>query len=408
MTGASLKTCPGVVHGIRKRVLRQGLQGRGARVLSFIPLLELPRGSVIMVRTLLLLLSLAGALLAGCEREVPVREERPRPVRSVVVTSSETTAVLELPGEIRPRIETRYGFRIGGKIAERFVSVGDEVKPGQRLARLDPQDVAPAIAAARAQREAARTDLNLARIELERLKDLRSQNYVSQAQVDRQQAQTDSAASRLRSTEAQLADATNAAAFQLLVAGEAGVVTAIEAEAGQVVGAGQTVLRVARTDELELLVFVPEAELAAARAARDWAVTIPALRDAVLEASVRELSPVADPASRTYPMRLSLKGDRQGAAMGMSATARAARATDRAIVLPVSALHSTDATPKVWVVGEDMTVRAVPVRTGGLLDDAVRILEGIEPGMRVVTAGASLLVEGQKVRLAEPAAGAAQ
>lgn len=361
-----------------------------------------------MARTLLWLLPLVSVLLAGCERDTPVREEQPRPVRTVVVTPSETASVLELPGEIRPRIETRYGFRIGGKLADRFVSVGDELKPGQRLARLDPQDVAPAIAAARAQREAARTDLNLARIELMRLKDLRSQNYVSQAQVDRQQAQTDSAASRLRSAEAQLAEAENAAAFQLLVADEAGVVTAIEAEAGQVVAAGQTVLRVARTDELELQIFVPEGELAAARAARTWSVTIPALGNAVLEARVRELSPVADPASRTYPMRLSLKGDRQGAAMGMSATARAVRASAQAIVLPMSALHSTDATPKVWVVGEDLTVRAVPVRTGGLLDDAVRIVEGLAPGMRVVTAGANLLVEGQKVRLADPAQGAAR
>lgn len=358
-----------------------------------------------MARTLLLLVSLVSVLLAGCERETPVREERPRPVRTVIVERSETAATLELPGEVRPRIETRYGFRLGGKIAERYVSIGDRVKPGQRLARLDSQDVAPAIAAARAQREAARTDLNLARVELVRLKDLRAQNYVSQAQVDRQQAQTDSAASRLRSAEAQLADAANAAAFQTLVAGEAGVVTAVEAEAGQVVGAGQTVVRVARTDELELLVFVPEADLLAVRAARDWEVTIPALAEARFPAVVRELSPVADSASRTYPMRLSLQGDRQGVAMGMSATARAARTSDIAIVLPISALHSTDATPRVWVVGEDMTVKSVPVRTGGLLDDAVRVVSGLEPGMRVVTAGASLLIEGQKVRLAEQGAG---
>lgn len=388
--------------------IRQRLRAGRHRLLLSIPFHELPHGSFIMARTLLWLLPLVSVLLAGCERDTPVREEQPRPVRTVVVTPSETASVLELPGEIRPRIETRYGFRIGGKLADRFVSVGDELKPGQRLARLDPQDVAPAIAAARAQREAARTDLNLARIELMRLKDLRSQNYVSQAQVDRQQAQTDSAASRLRSAEAQLAEAENAAAFQLLVADEAGVVTAIEAEAGQVVAAGQTVLRVARTDELELQIFVPEGELAAARAARTWSVTIPALGNAVLEARVRELSPVADPASRTYPMRLSLKGDRQGAAMGMSATARAVRASAQAIVLPMSALHSTDATPKVWVVGEDLTVRAVPVRTGGLLDDAVRIVDGLAPGMRVVTAGANLLVEGQKVRLADPAQGAAR
>ncbi|MFP5412155.1 MAG: efflux RND transporter periplasmic adaptor subunit [Gammaproteobacteria bacterium] len=359
-----------------------------------------------MLRILLLLLTVAATTLAGCDRQVPVREERARPVRTVVVEASRTSITLELPGEVRPRVETRYGFRVGGKIAERLVSVGDRVQPGQRLARLDPQDVAPAVAAARAQREAALTDLKLARIELERLKELRGLNYVSQAQVDRQQAQTDSAVSRLRSAEAQLAQATNSAAFQSLVADDAGVVTAIEAEAGQVVAAGQPVVKVARTGEMELLVYVPEADLANAKGARAWQVAIPALGDRLIPATVRELSPVADPASRTYPMRLSLGGDLSSVALGMTATARAVRESGEAIVLPMSALHATGDTPKVWVVGEDLTVRSVEVGTGGLLDDAVRIVSGLKPGDRVVTAGANLLREGQQVRLADDASGA--
>lgn len=361
-----------------------------------------------MLRILLLLLTVAATTLAGCDRQAPVREERARPVRAVVVEPSRTAVTLELPGEVRPRVETRYGFRVGGKIAERHVSVGDRVEPGQRLARLDPQDVAPAIAAARAQREAARTDLKLARIELDRLKELRGLNYVSQAQVDRQQAQADSAESRLRSAEAQLAQAANSAAFQTLVADEAGVVTAIEAEAGQVVAAGQPVVRVARTDVMELLVYVPEADLATAKSARDWTVLIPALGGRATPAVMRELSPVADAASRTYPMRLSLGGDLTAVALGMSATARAVRESAEEIVLPMSALHSTGDTPKVWVVGEDLTVRSVEVGTGGLLDDAVRIVSGLKAGDRVVTAGANLLREGQKVRLAEDEAGASR
>ena len=361
-----------------------------------------------MLRILLLLLTVAGTTLAGCDREAPVRDERARPVRTVIAEPSRTTLTLELPGEVRPRVETRYGFRLGGKIAERHVSVGDRVHPGQRLARLDPQDVAPAIAAARAQREAARTDLKLARIELDRLRELRGLNYVSQAQVDRQQAQADSAESRLRSAEAQLAQATNSAAFQALIADEAGVVTAIEAEAGQVVAAGQPVVRVARTDEMELLANVPEADLATAAATRDWQVAIPALGDRLIPATLRELSPVADAASRTYPMRLSLGGDLSSVALGMSATARAVRESAEAIVLPMSALHSTGDTPKVWVVGDDMTVRSVEVTTAGLLDDTVRIVSGLKAGDRVVTAGANLLREGQEIRLAEVEAGASR
>lgn len=358
-----------------------------------------------MLRIPMLLVAAVVTALAGCDRQPPERQERERPVRTVVVAPSRTIATLELPGEVRPRVETRYGFRVGGKIAERHVSVGDRVGPGQRLATLDPQDVAPAIAAARAQREAARTDLELARIELDRLKALRDLNYVSQAQVDRQQAQTDSAGSRLRSAEAQLTQATNSAAFQILVADATGVVTAIEAEAGQVVAAGQAVVRVARTGEMELLAHVPEADLALARSVRDWQVAIPALGGRLVPATMRELSPVADPASRTYPIRLSLGGNLSSVALGMTATARAMRETGEAIVLPISALHASDDVPKVWVVDPDSSVRSVAVGTDGLLDDAVRIVAGLKPGDRVVTAGASLLREGQKVRVIEGEAG---
>ncbi|MFP5406582.1 MAG: efflux RND transporter periplasmic adaptor subunit [Gammaproteobacteria bacterium] len=183
------------------------------------------------------------------------------------------------------------------------------------------------------------------------------------------------------------------------------MVTAILAEAGQVVSPGQPVVRVARTGEKELKVDVPEADLATARETSTWKVTIPALGGAVLDAELRELSPVADPASRTYPMRLSLRGNTDRVALGMTATAQAVRESAQTIVLPLSALHSRTGAPQVWVVQDDMTVKSVPVRTDGLLDDAVRIASGLQTGDRVVTAGANLLVEGQKVRLLEePAA----
>ncbi|NLD68300.1 MAG: efflux RND transporter periplasmic adaptor subunit, partial [Limnobacter sp.] len=299
--------------------------------------------------------------LTACDRPPPVREDRPRPVRSVVVEPAQTASSLTLPGEIRPRIETRYGFRVGGKIAERLVSVGDSISAGQVLARLDPKDVEPAIAQARAQVAAAATEAKLAHIELERLKDLHRQNFVSLAQVDRQQAQTEASDARLRNAQAQLTQARNAMAFQSLVADADGVVTAIDAEEGQVVAAGQSVVRVARTAEKELLVNVPEADLPVAREAKTWQVTIPALGDRPLQARVRELSPVADPASRTYPMRLSLLGDTGAVALGMSATARALRDSGETIVLPISALYSQDGKARVWVVADDMSVQPVPV-----------------------------------------------
>ncbi len=346
-----------------------------------------------------LLLSLVIALV-GCDQRVTVQHEpAARPVRSITVAAQPSSQTLSLPATVRPRVETRYGFRIGGKIATRAVSVGDTVAPGQVLARLDPQDIGPAIAAARSQLDAAHTELELARLELERLRELRQRNYVSQAQVDRQQAATDAAQARRRNAQAQLAQASNNEAFQVLRADAAGVVTAVDAEAGQVVASGQSVVRVARGGEYELELDVPERDLARARATQQWQVVVPALGPQPRSALLREVSPVSDPASRTFRVRLTLQGEPAGVALGMTAVASAQHEAEAAFVLPLSALYSRDGQPHVWRIDADDTVHPVQVVTGGFLDDAVRITAGLSQGDRIVTAGANLLAVGQKVRV---------
>ncbi|HYF59783.1 MAG TPA: efflux RND transporter periplasmic adaptor subunit [Burkholderiaceae bacterium] len=357
------------------------------------------------------LLAIAAAS-AGCDRPEPAAKvEPPRPVRTVVVSARSGSVALQLPGEVRPRIESRLGFRVGGKLAQRTVSVGDAVSPGQVLARLDPTDLAPAVQAQQAQLVAARTDRDLAAVELDRLRNLRGQNYISQASLDRQQAAHDAAVARTQAAEAQLLQARNALDFQVLRADAAGVVTAIEAEPGQVVTAGQPVVRVARTGEREIAVNVPEGALALARSNREWAVVVPALGGRTLAGRLRELSPISDPASRTYPARLSVSGDLDGLALGMTAVVQALRTTEAEFVLPLSALHSRDGQPRVWRVDPATgTVEPVEVRTAGLLDDAVRVTGGLSAGDRIVTAGANLLVAGQPVRLLDapmPSAAAA-
>jgi membrane fusion protein, multidrug efflux system len=349
-------------------------------------------------------LSLALLAISGCAPEpVAQKVDPPRPVRSLVVEPRQLASSLTLPGEVRPRIETRYAFRVGGKIAERNVSVGDRVAAGKVLAKLDPADVTPAIDAGLAQAQANRTEVALASVELRRLKDLRERNYISQAQLDRQQAAFDSASSRLQAAEAQLRQARNALAFQVLAAGAPGVVTAVDAEAGQVVSSGQTVVRIAQTGEPEIAVNIPESDLAAVREARGWTVLVPALGRS-LPARLRELSPVADPGSRTFPARLALSGDLRNIELGMTAVVQANRPTGQGYLLPLSSLQSKDGLPRVWVVDPSTsTVQPVLVQTAGFVDDAVRVVSGLGPGDRVVTAGANLLVPGQKVRLVDDA-----
>lgn len=350
----------------------------------------------------LAVLLVACAIAAACGKDPQSRVEPPRPVRAQVAQPVDVSVALTLPGEVRPRVETRYGFRVGGKIASRLVSVGDRVAPGSVLARLDPQEVEPALAAQRALLEAARTEHRLAEVELARLQKLRAQGFISSAQVDRQQAAADGLKSRVDAAQAQLELVRNNAAFQTLRADAPGIVTAIDAEVGQVVSAGQPVVRVAGTAQVEVLVNVPEGSVAPARAAAGWSVSIPALGAKVFEARLREFSPLSDPASRTYAARLSLAGDLAGVELGMTAVAKAMGRRTSEFVLPLGVLWSRDGEPRVWIVDTaTMKVRSAPVRTGGLLDDAVRVLEGISPGDTVVTAGANLLVEGQTVRLLE-------
>ncbi len=350
--------------------------------------------------TLLLLgAACVSGMLAGCQKEPPPKVEVPRPVRTVVAQLQPVGQALVLPAEIRPRIEIRYGFRVGGKLSQRLVSVGDRVEPGQLLARLDPQDAAPAVEAARAALEAAATDARLAETELARLRELREKNFISAAQLDRQQAVHDSARSRVQSAEASLKQARNAVEFQQLRADAPGHVVAVDAEAGQVVAAGQSVIRVAKSGEIEAALNVPERDIGAVRSAAMWQVVVPALDGRVLQGKVRELSPVSDPASRTYPVRLTLSGDLSGLALGMTATAASLREASSAFQLPISALYSKDGKSYVWVVDAQGAVAPVQVETVGLGEDTVRIASGIKAGDRVVTAGANLLVPGQKVRL---------
>lgn len=345
---------------------------------------------------------LLAALLAGCQGQAaPPPPEALRPVRTVVVSEQVLSDALRLPAEVRPRIEVRYGFRVGGKIAERKVSIGDRIAAGQSLATLDSQDVRPAIDSARAVLEAARTELELAESELERIRELRAQGYVSQGQLDRQQAAADAARARAAQASAGLASARNSSRFQDLRADAPGVVTGVDAEAGQVVAAGQVVIRVAPLDQFELLVDVPEAHRGAIAGIERWRASLPALSGRSFEATLRELSPVADPATRSYPMRLALRGDTTGIALGMSATVEAEHDLRRGIVVPLAALVAHDGDSAVWLVGPDDTVSRAPVELGEMRDDGVLVESGLRPGDRVVVAGANLLHAGQRIRLAE-------
>lgn len=328
------------------------------------------------------------------------QSEPPRPVQYLQVGLSNVAKDAYLPGEVRPRFEQRYGFRIGGKIARRLVDVGQQVKEGQVLAVLDSQDVLPAISAQEAQLDLAQSDFTLQQSELRRLQVLRDKGFLSGAGLERQAAATEAARARLHAAQSQLASARNALDFQSLRADKAGAVIAVEAEAGSVVAAGQVVIRVAQLGEREIVVNVPERAVAQMRKATGFTVAVDAVPGKTFPARLRELSPAADPASRTYAARLSVTDVAGDLSIGMSATVRLAFGAGEALVVPNSALYTRDEVTRVWLIDNaSTTVKPVAVKVGQSTAEGVTIVSGLNPGDLVVTAGANLLLPGQKVRL---------
>ncbi|MDO4637689.1 MAG: efflux RND transporter periplasmic adaptor subunit [Lautropia sp.] len=342
-------------------------------------------------------------LASGCGQKPQPYQEPPRPVLSEPVTPHALQDAWSLAGDVRARTETGYAFQTGGRVLERLVEVGDTVRTGEVLARIDPADLTPLVHARRAEQVAANSELRLAKADLARAERLHAQNFVSSANVDRARAAVAVAQARLKSASAQLRQADNAFSYRNLVSKINGVVTALQMEPGQVVAAGTPVIRVAKQGDVEVAVAIPEAELARSRAITAWEVHFPGLPGRTWTALLRELSPSADPASRTYAARLALQGDTHEIALGMSAVAQAGDGQSRVLTVPLSALFSQDSAPHVWVIDPAThTVTARSVSLGAADARRIQVTRGLAAGDQVVIAGANLLRQGQKIRLTAP------
>ena len=341
------------------------------------------------------------AVLAACSKAPEPRPEEIRPVRVMKIGAGGDAAArgVEYPGEVRPRYETRLAFRVGGKIVERNVEVGTRVREGQVLARLDPEDLAQVAASARAQMASAEAERDLAAADLKRYTDLRAKNFISQAEFDRRASAFTTADARLQAVRAQYRQAANQTAYATLAADTAGVITALEVEAGQVVAAGQTVARLARRGEKEIAIAVPESQHERIERATAIAVSLNAFPGKTWKGRLRELSPVADPVTRTYAARITVLGAGEDVELGMSARVVVAGGEAQAgSELPIAALYARGETPQVWILNADNTVRLAPVTTRGMTGERVLVDSGLAPGDLVVIAGAQLLRPGQRVR----------
>jgi RND family efflux transporter MFP subunit len=345
-------------------------------------------------------LLLPALILAGCSRPEPV-EEPVRAVKVVTVGTSDFDTQPEYSGEVRARVESRLGFRVAGKITRRQAELGQHVQAGQALAQLDPQDYRLAADAARAQLAAAQTNRDLAAADLKRYRELRAQNFISGAELERRESTWKAAQAQFEQAQAQLASQGNQASYTTLVADVAGVVTAIEAEPGQVVQAGTPVVRIAQDGARDVVFAVPEDRAGLIKpgspvTVRGWS----AGRE--FEGQVREVAASADAVTRTYAVKVAIDA---AASPPLGATVYArpqalARTGTPVIKLPTSALRQEGKGSAVWVLDRQaMTVRSQPVQVATADGNEAVIGGGLTPGMTVVAAGVHVLSPGQKVTI---------
>jgi len=343
------------------------------------------------------------ALLAGCGRDATPPPADIRAVRAEQVAATRAASPVGYAGEIRARYETALAFRVAGRVSTRQVEVGSHVKAGQVLATLDPQDYALAVRAVEAQLSSAEAEAKLAQQDLQRYTELRAQNFIAQAELDRRRTTADAAQARVRQLRAEAARQGNQQAYTRLTAPHAGVVTALAVEAGQVVAAGQPLVQLARNGELEVRIDVPENALDELRAARTLTVRLWSQPEKTYPARLRELSPMADAATRTYSARVSLLQPDAAVKLGMTATVEASRDAAAGLAVPQSALFRVSGQPQVWVVDRQSgKVAARTVELGALAGERAAVVAGLAAGEWVVTAGVHKLAPGQRVRLTPP------
>lgn len=349
----------------------------------------------------LMLLAAASAFaLAACSKPEAAKEPV-RAVKILTVGASAYQSGAEFSAEVRPRVESRLGFRVAGKIVKRQAELGQRVKAGQVLAQLDAQDYQLAADAARAQVAAASTNRDLAAADYKRFAALKDQNFISGAELERRDTTLKSSQAQLDQARAQLASQGNQARYTSLVADVSGVVTAIEAEPGQVVTAGTTIVRIAQDGPRDAVFAVPEDKIAAIRPGSDVTVRVWA-ENRTLTGKVREVAASADTVTRTYPVKVALDVSAQpalGSTVYVSPHALN-HAGALVIKLPTSALRQEGAGTSVWLLDpQAMTVKSQPVLIATADGNEAVIGGGLQPGMLVVAAGVHVLSAGQKVTI---------
>jgi RND family efflux transporter MFP subunit len=339
--------------------------------------------------------------LAACHEEQKTAPQAVRPVRTVLVELQEGGEKVSLTGEIQPRYQADIGFRVNGKILERPVDVGTQVKRDDLLARLDPQQYKQDLEVAKSEVAAADAEVTRSQAQEYRQRELLKNGNTTRVQYDQALKTFKTAQAQLDSAEAKQIQASENLGYADLKADNDGVITAIGADAGQVVSAGQMVVRLAQPGEREGVFNI--AEGAFKNRPKDPTVTVHLVSNPEIETAgkVRYVSPQADPATRTYTVRVSLPDAPPQMRLGANVVGSVTLDQTPGATIPGSALFQKDGKPAVWLVEKDSTVQLKPITVQRYEGDAIVVGDGLVQGDIVVTAGVQKLLPGQKVSLLE-------
>ncbi|QIO10228.1 efflux RND transporter periplasmic adaptor subunit [Acinetobacter lanii] len=333
-------------------------------------------------------------LLTACEKKYVEADSHP----FVMVTqpSSAHDQLKSYAGDVQARQQTALAFRVGGQITERFVDVGQRVKVGQVLAKLDVKDAQLNLSAAQAQLENAQSALKIAEQEFRRHQQLLPINAVSRSQYDVAENQYKAALSSLKQAESAYSTSRNQTQYNQLIANKSGVITAREIEVGQVVAAGQMAYQLAIDGDREVVIGVPEQAINEIKVGQNAWITLWSKPQDKFAGFVREISPAADQ-SRTFSVKVALKQGQSAIQLGQSARVFFSHQTQQQLNVPLSSISANDNQAYVWVVNPDHSIRKVAVTVGAYGRDSATILSGLTASDWVVVGGVHLLREQQKI-----------
>ncbi len=353
----------------------------------------------------LLVATALGALTACSQEKKAEAPEIVRPVKVTEVAAADHGRKMDYSGSVKARTEMNLGFRVAGKITERLVDVGQRVRPGDVLARLDSVDYQLAVRRAEADLASAQKQVEISGLARRRAETLVEKSISSQSQLEQAQLANDQAVSQKESAQSALDQARNQVAYTELKSDQNGIVTAVSADIGQVVSSGTPVLSVAVEGSKEVQIAVPEMDVAQFTPGKTVKASFWSATGLALDGKVREVAGSADAQSRTFAVRVSLPEDSR-VLLGMTATIEAAENNAVATyAIPLAALSKKDGQSVVWIVDRGKgTVNSRTVKVADFSDDGVRVAEGLAKGDLVVSAGTQFMKEDMKVKLPETVA----